>query len=998
VTVFDSGAGGYNTYRIPALVRASNGTLLAFAEGRRNSASDAGDIEIVLKRSTDGGANWGSLIVAQDEGTQTIGNPMPIVDEATGRIHLLFCRNNDRVFHSYSDDDGVSWTARKEITSAVKLPSWSWYATGPGHGIQLKRGNQAGRLVAASDHNTSTGQNGMQVVYSDDAGETWRLGATAAAAGGINPNENLAVELVAPAASGGSQLYFTVRDQGGSAPGTRAEVWSDDGGATYQLPVVNDTSLVMPVVQASVARLAAVDEGDSRNLLLLSGPNAGSRVNMSVWYSTDEAATWSTPKSVYAGSSAYSDMVPLGDGRMGLIFEKDNYGFFEFLPITPAFLGLTDEQSMTWTGTSAAAGWEAVANWSGSPTPAFTSAMGLVFGNATTHPIGGDRTARLLSFSDAADASFTIQLTDTAGAGRTLQLENAATDIGNRAAIRVAPGATGSFTLASGTVLMTDSVYIDHAGTGALTIASPISGGSSGLTKAGRGTLVLSGSSSFSGSIEVRGGVMRVGSGGTTGSLSGSSAIAIGSGGTFSHNRSNGVVAFANPISGQGTFRNDGTGEVGLTGSSSFSGTVIASTGKIAFQGANSEDGEPSVVVNNVVSIGSGFIGGIATFAGLSGTGRVDGAFGQGAGTRTLRITPQVATSSTFAGAIIDGTGGRVLALVKAGPLDLTLSGSGNAYSGGTTITGGRLRLSGGGNRLPAGGDVILGATGVLDLGGNAQTLGSLTGSGSVATGGGRLTLGAGNESFTFSAAVTGSGSLVKTGAGTLTVSAATLHTGSTTVEGGRLQMAHAAALAASRVVPLAGGTLTLASGLRTTVGGLAPAAGGLVDAGSGMVTVAAGLSPAALVTALMAGRGDGSWNGTGGITSSVAAADLAASIPRTVGWLDNGDGSVAFAYSAPGDTNLDWTLDILDAANFLAGGKFDSGLPAGWNEGDFGYDGIVDILDAADFLATSLFDAGPYNATQAAVAAVPEPTSLSAAAVLPWAAVWLAMRRRRHG
>jgi len=198
--------------------------------------------------------------------------------------------------------------------------------------------------------------------------------------------------------------------------------------------------------------------------------------------------------------------------------------------------------------------------------------------------------------------------------------------------------------------------------------------------------------------------------------------------------------------------------------------------------------------------------------------------------------------------------------------------------------------------------------------------------------------------------------------------------------------------------VPLAGGTLTLASGLRTTVGGLAPAAGGLVDAGSGMVTVAAGLSPAALVTALMAGRGDGSWNGTGGITSSVAAADLAASIPRTVGWLDNGDGSVAFAYSAPGDTNLDWTLDILDAANFLAGGKFDSGLPAGWNEGDFGYDGIVDILDAADFLATSLFDAGPYNATQAAVAAVPEPTSLSAAAVLPWAAVWLAMRRRRHG
>jgi hypothetical protein len=145
-----------------------------------------------------------------------------------------------------------------------------------------------------------------------------------------------------------------------------------------------------------------------------------------------------------------------------------------------------------------------------------------------------------------------------------------------------------------------------------------------------------------------------------------------------------------------------------------------------------------------------------------------------------------------------------------------------------------------------------------------------------------------------------------------------------------------------------------------------------------------------------MAGRGDGSWNGTGGITSSVAAADLAASIPRTVGWLDNGDGSVAVAYSAPGDTNLDWTVDVLDAANFLAGGKFDAGTHASWNEGDFGYDGIVDILDAADFLATSLFDAGAYNATQATVAAVPEPAGL-VAAVLPCAAAWLAMRRRRH-
>jgi hypothetical protein len=118
----------------------------------------------------------------------------------------------------------------------------------------------------------------------------------------------------------------------------------------------------------------------------------------------------------------------------------------------------------------------------------------------------------------------------------------------------------------------------------------------------------------------------------------------------------------------------------------------------------------------------------------------------------------------------------------------------------------------------------------------------------------------------------------------------------------------------------------------------------------------------------------------------------VAASVPRAVGWLDNGDGSVAFAFAAPGDTNLDWSVDILDAANFLSFGKFDTGLPASWLEGDFRYDGVVDILDAADFFATGLFDAGRYNPSAAAsssagaVAAVPEPSTgliVAAAAII---------------
>ncbi|MFM7243996.1 MAG: DUF1559 domain-containing protein [Planctomycetaceae bacterium] len=152
-------------------------------------------------------------------------------------------------------------------------------------------------------------------------------------------------------------------------------------------------------------------------------------------------------------------------------------------------------------------------------------------------------------------------------------------------------------------------------------------------------------------------------------------------------------------------------------------------------------------------------------------------------------------------------------------------------------------------------------------------------------------------------------------------------------------------------------------------------AEGGTIDVGNGLVNVAAGLSPADMLTAILTGLGDGSWNGTAGITSTAVAADVARGAPRAIGWLDNGDGSVSFAYAAPGDTNIDWQVDILDAANFFAGAKYDTGAPATWVQGDFTYDGLVDILDASSFFATGLFDAGAYNSAAAgSPVAVPEP------------------------
>jgi len=343
-TVFEAGRDGYKVFRIPAIVKAANGDLLAFCEARQGG--DASEIDLVQKRSSDGGKTWSALQVVQDNddfrelyddpGIEiTVGNPAPVVDlldpNHPGRIWMPFTIENDRVFVISSDDHAATWSRPREITADVKKDAWGWYATGPVHSIQLQHGGHRGRMVIPCDHRlgddgADRGENGVHTILSDDHGRTWRLGAVDDTyPDGLNANETTVVEL------NDGTLYFNTRDQNGDAPGTRGEAWSKDGGETFESrdnkwtqfrPVAG--ALDPPVVQCAMLRV-------SDELILFSGPDDSGptgkgRSDLRIRLSTDQANTWHDGPLLHTGPAGYSDMVLISDQTVGVIFEAGDAG------------------------------------------------------------------------------------------------------------------------------------------------------------------------------------------------------------------------------------------------------------------------------------------------------------------------------------------------------------------------------------------------------------------------------------------------------------------------------------------------------------------------------------------------------------------------------------------------------------------------------------------------------------------------------------------------
>lgn len=334
-TLFTTKTEGYAGYRIPGVVVTIKGTLLAYCEARKSDRGDWGTIDIMLRRSTDGGKTWSEqrtivtppasvqknpVALAQKLATPgeiTQNNPVAIVDR-DGTIHFLYCIEYARCYYMKSTDDGQTFSPAVDITETFEKfrPEYDWkvLATGPGHGIQLHNG----RLLIPVWMSTGTGGHAhrpscVSVITSDDHGKTWERGEIVVAHPElVNPSETVPVEL------SDGRVMLNIRHE--SEPRHRAVSISNDG-ATNWSPARRDEQLPEPVCMGSIIRYSH----GGKKLILFANPHNPTnrdRINVSVKLSDDEGTTWPVMRTLEAGRSGYSDLAVGPDGWIYCFYEE----------------------------------------------------------------------------------------------------------------------------------------------------------------------------------------------------------------------------------------------------------------------------------------------------------------------------------------------------------------------------------------------------------------------------------------------------------------------------------------------------------------------------------------------------------------------------------------------------------------------------------------------------------------------------------------------------
>ncbi|MEM9823923.1 MAG: sialidase family protein [Bacteroidota bacterium] len=323
--IFGNGEQGYKCFRIPTIIRCPSGTLLAFAEGRQTTCQDNGNTDIVLKRSTDEGKHWGPLELVQADGANTCGYPTPVIDQKTGKLMMVFVGSHGsdhhtaiyqqksidtrRIYLTYSEDEGKTWSKRKEMTNQVKKSHWTYYGLGYTSALQLRHPPFTDRILIAAYHGEAgTDSNYVHLIYSDDFGQNWQIGADLHQ-GGINETELLELD--------DGRIYLTIRNDFPQLD-FRQKAISNDGGLSIEQRSF-DEALNGPMCQAS---LLGRKTEDGRFEVFFANPDSkNSREFLSLRSSDDRGTQWQTIKLIHRGYAAYSDLIELSNGQLACIFE-----------------------------------------------------------------------------------------------------------------------------------------------------------------------------------------------------------------------------------------------------------------------------------------------------------------------------------------------------------------------------------------------------------------------------------------------------------------------------------------------------------------------------------------------------------------------------------------------------------------------------------------------------------------------------------------------------
>ncbi|MBQ6084223.1 MAG: exo-alpha-sialidase [Bacteroidales bacterium] len=327
--LYHPGDYGSTNYRIPAVITAKDGTIVAVTDKRKYNEGDLPqDIDIVCNRSTDGGHTWSEpYTIALGTGyNQGFGDcALTWSNDDNGLIAVFVGgvglwnstpSNPIRSYKSYSYDNGQTWTEPEDITNFIfgdnciypSQTTWRASFFGSGNGLLTSTGRIM--FVAAIREGSAQSLNNY-AVYSDDNGATWHVSGRASVGG----DEAKVTELV------DGRILMSIRHAG-----KRWYNISEDGGETWQPTTSIWNDITAPACNGDLIRYTSVNQGFNKNRLLHSVPYGSQRTNVTVYISYNEGETWPVKKTIVPYSSAYSSLCILPDGTIGLYVEENPNG------------------------------------------------------------------------------------------------------------------------------------------------------------------------------------------------------------------------------------------------------------------------------------------------------------------------------------------------------------------------------------------------------------------------------------------------------------------------------------------------------------------------------------------------------------------------------------------------------------------------------------------------------------------------------------------------